>query len=254
MEPNIISWVLALFVNPSIMSALRGEIPTPFPDWGMSASEASRIFEREWQVELSLISGASSDGVAGSAVVTRSAAATSIVVGGGGDGAAPAVAAGKRPSLARALWRAFRGQFLLAAGLKLLWGFFVLVSVSYFVRALLSYIRFRSTDTDHTREEEMVGVGLCLGFLACMLCLSTALQQMSIVSARLGQRVESAMATAVYKKSLTYDRAANKADILPLVSNDCAKLNAACTMLQYLWSGAVEAFAILLILDRKSVV
>jgi ATP-binding cassette subfamily C (CFTR/MRP) protein 1 len=247
MEPNIVSWALALFVNPSIMSALRGEIPTPFPDWGMSASEASRIFEREWQAELSLISGASSDGSVGSASITRGATATSIG-GGGGDSAARTAAAGKSPSLARALWRAFRGQFLLAAALKLLWGFFVLVSVSYFVRALLSYIRFRSTDVDHTKEEELVGIGLCLGFLVCMLLLSTALQQMSIVSARLGQRVESAMATAVYKKSLTYDRAANKADILPLVSNDCAKLNAACTMLQYLWSGAVEAFAILLIL------
>jgi len=55
-----------------------------------------------------------------------------------------------------------------------------------------------------------------------------AMQQMTIVSTRLGLRVESAVSSAVYRKSLFYDRyAQGPVDVVSLVFNDCAKLGEA---------------------------
>lgn len=84
-----------------------------------------------------------------------------------------------------------------------------------------------------------------------MLLQGLAIQQMSAVSARLGLRVQAAVAAAVFRKGLAFDRlAAGGAahDIVSLVTKDCAKLGEACTTLQYLWSGALEAAAIMGIL------
>ncbi len=178
-------------------------------DWGMDAGEAAAVFAREWSA---------------------------------------AVKAGQA-TLPRVLWRAFRGQFLLAAGLKLAWGALVLTGVTYFVRALLAYIRFRAGDPEHTPEEASVGILHTVGFLLCTLLQSGAMQQMSIVSTRLGLRVESAVSAALYRKALLYDRfAQGPVDLVGLITKDCAKLREACTNLQFLWSGALEAMAIMAIL------
>jgi ABC-type multidrug transport system fused ATPase/permease subunit len=211
-EPGYLSWISASFVNEAIYATISGRF-VEFPDWQMSAKEATRVLTTEWEIEKKNASSTSSN-----------------------------------PSLPRALWRAFRGQFLLAASLKLCWGAFVLAGVSYFVRTLLAYIRFRASDSDHTLQEEAVGIGLCFGFLLIMLLLSLALQQMSIVSVRLGLRVEAAVSALIYEKSLVYDRSSCTVDITSLVSNDSSKLGEACTMIQYLWSGAIEAIAIICIL------
>jgi ABC-type multidrug transport system fused ATPase/permease subunit len=158
-------------------------------------------------------------------------------------------AGGGKASLPRVLWRAFRGQFLLAAGLKLAWGVLVLTGVTYFVRTLLAYIRFRASDPVHTAEEASVGILHAIGFLLCTLLQSWAMQQMSIVSTRLGLRVESAVSAALYSKALRYDRfAQGPVDLVGLATKDCAKLREACTNLQFLWSGALEAVAIMVIL------
>ena len=207
--PGFMSWCTAYFVN-DVIKATQTERIVEIPDWEMDASKATQVLETAWLEEKTLNK--------------------------------------KSPSLTRALWRAFRNQFLFAAFLKLCWGAFVLAGVAYFVRSLLAYIRYRSTDPDHTTAEEGAGIALCFGFLLCMLFLSLSLQQMSIVSARLGLRVEAAMAAIIYKKSLTYDRSTESAEVTSLVSNDCSKLGEACTMLQYLWSGAIEAIAIIAIL------
>lgn len=222
--PGYLSWALGSFMNGPIAATLR---PLPaaedaaglaardaelsIPDWGMDAGEASRVFAAEWRAALKAGPGA--------------------------------------PSLPRVLWRAFRGQFLVAAGLKLAWGALVLAGVTYFVRTLLGYIRFRASDAEHTPEEAAVGILHAVGFLLCMLLQSAAMQLMSIESSRLGLRVESAVSAAVYRKALLYDRfAQGPVDLVGLIAKDCAKLREACTNLQYLWSGALEAAAIMAIL------
>ena len=116
----------------------------------MDAAEAARIFEHEWRTELS--------------------------------------SANAEASLKKALWRSFRGQFLLASLLKLAWGACVLTSVTYFVRALLVYVGSRALDKDHALEEFRVGIGHAIAFLFCMMLQSLSMQQMTIVSARLGLR------------------------------------------------------------------
>jgi hypothetical protein len=49
----------------------------------------------------------------------------------------------KKNTLAKALYHTFKRKILIAAMFKFLWGVFVLLAVSYFVRELLAYIRFR---------------------------------------------------------------------------------------------------------------
>ena len=209
-EPTLLSWLTGSFVNAIIRD---GGARGGFRDWRIDSHTAALLFSSAWAAEVS---------------------------------AAPS--RGRAPSLPRAIWRAFSRDFLLAALLKLLWAVLVLAGVVYFVRELLAYVRFRAADAEHTPAEFAAGVGLSCGFLLCMLLLSMALQQMSVLSARLGLRVEAAVASAVFAKGLSYDRVSRAIDTTPLIANDCAKLGEACTMLQYLWSGAVEALAIMAIL------
>jgi len=138
------------FPGPDVNQLAQCEASLKLNDWGMDAAEAARIFEHEWRAELS--------------------------------------SANAGASLKKALWRSFRGQFLLASLLKLAWGACVLTSVTYFVGALLVYVSSRALDTDHTPEEGRVGIGYAIGFLVCMMLQSLAMQQMTIVSARLGLR------------------------------------------------------------------
>lgn len=163
---------------------------------------------------------------------------------------ARASAASKPPSLGRAVWRAFRYEVLTAAGYKLGWGLFVVLCAAFFVRRLLDYVTRRAADLDHTPDEAAEGYLVTVFFFVCALLMGICLQQMAVISGRLGQRVSAAMATAVYRKSLVEDRQASLAsgtqvDVLALVSTDCAKLGEACNTLQYLWSGCVEALAII---------
>ena len=158
-----------------------------------------------------------------------------------------------QPQLRRALWRAFRGEVLTAAAYKLGWGFFVLLCAAFFVRRLLDYVTRRAADDSHTAEEAAEGFLVSFFFFVAALLMCVCLQQMAAVSGRLGARVSAAAATAVYRKSLVEDRERSQAgdgalDVLSLVSTDCAKLGEACTSLQYLWSGCVEATAIICVL------
>lgn len=158
---------------------------------------------------------------------------------------------GSPPSLTRALWRTFRGQLLAAGACKLAWGTLVLLSISFFVRQLLAYVRFKYTDPVHTREEAAQGVLLAVFFFVAAVLLSVALQQMTVLSARVGLRLRAAVSTAVYRKSLCIDRHApgtGGMDVVSLVATDCTKLGEACTTLHYLWSGVVEAVAIMCVL------
>ena len=188
-EPGLLSWLTGTFVNSAIATAMRPppdvqdvkelaecEAEIILRDWGMDAAEAAQIFEHEWREEID-----------------------------------KSLASGKtEPSLKKALWRSFKGQFLLASLLKLAWGACVLTCVTYFVRALLAYIASRATDKERTSGEPTVspsvGVGHAIGFLFCMMLQCLSMQQMTIVSASLGLRVQSAVSHAVYRKSLVYDR------------------------------------------------
>ena len=222
-----------------------GTVVPAIPDWSMKAHEAASRFEVAWEAE-----------VAASSLSPLKAQSSSFCVR---YKTAPPTK--RTPSILRAVWVAFKSDLLLAAFLKGVWGILVLFSVSFFVRSLLLYIRFRFNDPEHTPDEAAHGVILAIFFFVTAMILSIALQQMTFVSARLGLRVRTAVATTVYRKSLVMDRrvltapveplAAGEApplpppDLVALVAIDCAKLGDACIMLQYLWSGAVEALAIL---------
>jgi ABC-type multidrug transport system fused ATPase/permease subunit len=149
-----------------------------------------------------------------------------------------------RKSLIRILWSTFWKDVLKAAVLKAMWGGFVIFSVAFFVFRLLAYIKFKSTDTDHTPQEKEEGYYLAAFFFVSMVVLSISLQQMSFVSSTLGQKVKSALVTAIYRKMLVREGYQSDADVVSLVAKDCPKIAEACTSLQFLWSGIFEAFGI----------
>lgn len=151
----------------------------------------------------------------------------------------------KKSSLRRALWKSFRKDLLLAAGLKLLWAALVMLSITYLIRQILSYIQERVNDPDHTSTEQAPGWYFSCIFFVCTVLLSYSLQHMNAVSAVAGLKVKSALITAIYRKIFTQDRYQSHLDVVSLVSTDCAKLADSCTTLQFLWSGVIEALAII---------
>lgn len=146
----------------------------------------------------------------------------------------------KQPSLFRALRRTFMGEFIRAALLKLVWGALLVLSASFFVRQLLRWLGAYNSGKEPQRDGWILS---CFFFLCCWL-LSVALQQMNLVSARMGLRVRAAVATAVYRKSLTVSLTDKRADALALVATDCAKLQESVQSVNFLWSGVLEALAI----------
>jgi len=160
-----------------------------------------------------------------------------------------------KPSLTRALWRTFKKEFIITGLLKLGWGFFILLSISFFVRELLKAITWRAKhrgifigqrfDVLSAYHTSWV---LCFFFWLSCICLSICIQQMAASSSKIGLRMKSAVSTSVYRKALTYDRHQSHTDIVSLVATDCTKLAEACTTLQYLWSGILEATAIMAVL------
>lgn len=115
-----------------------------------------------------------------------------------------------------------------------------MLSASFFVRQLLRWLGAYNAGTAPQRDGWILS---CFFFLCCWL-LSVALQQMNLVSARMGLRVRAAVATAVYRKCLTVSLTDKRADALALVSTDCAKLQDAVQSVNFLWSGVLEALAI----------
>ena len=96
----------------------------------------------------------------------------------------------QRKKLVNVLWSTFWRDVLKAAVLKAMWGGFVIFSVAFFVFRLLAYIKFKSTDQDHTPAEREESYYLSAFFFVSMVVLSVSLQQMTFVSSSLGQKVK----------------------------------------------------------------
>jgi ATP-binding cassette, subfamily C (CFTR/MRP), member 1 len=146
-----------------------------------------------------------------------------------------------RPSLVKALWRSFKKDFIVAGIFKLLWGAFVLLAAFYFVRSLLTFVE----------KPDPLWVGYVLAvffFLTCVL-LSVSLQQVNAHALHVGLRVRSAMLTSVIRKAMRLDATELVVgDVLSTSSNDCSRLLEGIISFHYLWSGAVESIAIMILL------
>ena len=150
---------------------------------------------------------------------------------------------GKKASLLRACRRTYLPEMLRAAAAKLVWGTLLVLSASFFVRQLLRWL------SDYGKGAVIVkdnGWILSVFFFLCCWILSVALQQMNRTSSVCGLRIRAALSTAVYRKALSADlNEKMMADPLALVSTDCTKLQDAASSLNFLWSGVVEALAII---------
>lgn len=75
------------------------------------------------------------------------------------------------------------------------------------------------------------------------------LQQMSSQCSRVGIRIRAAMISAVYNKAVRVEGIeAHVGDVIGLVSSDAYRLYEGCTYFHYLWSGPMEALAIIILL------
>eukprot|EP01122_Echinamoeba_exundans_P011726 TRINITY_DN4766_c0_g1_i1.p1 TRINITY_DN4766_c0_g1~~TRINITY_DN4766_c0_g1_i1.p1 ORF type:complete len:1175 (+),score=383.98 TRINITY_DN4766_c0_g1_i1:538-4062(+) len=75
------------------------------------------------------------------------------------------------------------------------------------------------------------------------------LQQMSSQCSRVGIRIRAAMISAVYNKAVRVEGIeAHVGDVIGLVSADAYRLYEGCTYFHYLWSGPLEALAIIILL------
>jgi ABC-type multidrug transport system fused ATPase/permease subunit len=150
--------------------------------------------------------------------------------------------------LLRAVWHTYWKEVCKAAVLKLLWGSLLIFSIAFFVFRILSYVRFKSNDKEHTREEASEAYFLCAFFFLNMVLLSISLQQMAFASSVLGHKVKAALITAIYRKLLIREGFESDADPVSLVAKDCSKVAEACVSLQFLWSGIFESIGIFAVL------
>lgn len=157
----------------------------------------------------------------------------------------------RKPSLLRALWKAFWHRFVLAAICKLLWGVFLLLAAFFFVNSLVSLVQRRDSEKAAGRVLDTMWHGwFYAGFfgLDCIL-IATMLQQMSSQCSRVGIRIRAAMISAVYNKAVRIEGIeAHVGDVIGLVSGDAYRLYEGCTYFHYLWSGPLEALAIIILL------
>ena len=79
--------------------------------------------------------------------------------------------------------------------------------------------------------------------------MSVALQQLNHLGTMTGIRVRGALSTAIYAKALkTENIAQHSSEVLNLLTNDCTRLLELCTSIHYIWSGPLEAIAIIVLL------
>eukprot|EP00455_Lapot_gusevi_P029940 TRINITY_DN320_c0_g1_i19.p1 TRINITY_DN320_c0_g1~~TRINITY_DN320_c0_g1_i19.p1 ORF type:complete len:1436 (+),score=492.77 TRINITY_DN320_c0_g1_i19:117-4424(+) len=143
------------------------------------------------------------------------------------------------PSLVRALWNCYAGEFLRIAFIKLCWGALLLFTAFFLVRSLVAFVGDKTLD-------DMTGYGLSIGFFFSCFLMSMCQQQLYHLGAMQGVRVRGAVTTAVYRKALRTENVAQQSsDVLNLITNDCYRLFEACTTIHFVWSGPIEALTII---------
>ncbi|GBF99292.1 ABC transporter [Raphidocelis subcapitata] len=232
----LVTWVYAI-VHAGRRGTLQQDALAMPADQATEAA-ADRFFA-EWAKEVAL----ERDAERAAAAAAESAAAA------GADGAAAAAAARaalRRPSLARALWRAFGGGFALAGVFKLMWSTFVLLGASYFVNALIEFVQGKFAGAD-ALPGKGVGWVLSVSFFADSLFAGLALQRMGDTAVRVGIKARAALITAIYRKSFRTDEARrhDAGNVVSLVSTDCAKIYEGVQHCHNVWTAPLEAGAII---------
>jgi ABC-type multidrug transport system fused ATPase/permease subunit len=125
---------------------------------------------------------------------------------------------------------------------KLIWSAFICFSSFYFVRELVAFAGDKS-------KPDWVGWVLSVSFFIACIIISVTLQQMSSKAAQVGVRIRAAMLSAVFRKATKLDiQDLVAGDVVNLATNDCSRLMDSTLAFHYLWSGAVEAAVIIVLL------
>jgi ABC-type multidrug transport system fused ATPase/permease subunit len=211
------SGLLGLNLNPAINAAYRKELTAdslslPAEAHTAEASRAFADFEKAWRSECNL-----------------------------------AAVAFQKPSLVRALRRAFGCEFFKALLLKLVFSICLVLSASFFTRQLLDWLNKHRPDGDKT-----MGWLLSTFFFLCCVLQSIGYQQMLAKCSVLGLRLRAALSIAVYRKALVVDVhaavAAKLPDALGLISGDASKVMEAAPALVNVLSSALETAGIVVAL------
>ncbi|KAG2500519.1 hypothetical protein HYH03_001296 [Edaphochlamys debaryana] len=153
---------------------------------------------------------------------------------------------GKKPSLVRALRKAFGASYMMAGLCKMGWSTFVITGAFYFVRSLLSYVNQNSP----IYESKLAGWCLMAGFTIDAWLLGLCLQRMGYICMQVGIRVRASLVQAVTHKAFRLNtiRGDQAAAIVNFVASDIQKIYDGAQEFHYLWTAPLEAAAILALL------
>jgi ATP-binding cassette subfamily C (CFTR/MRP) protein 1 len=156
-----------------------------------------------------------------------------------------------KPSLFRALKKAFGFEVAVAGAWKMTWSVFVLLGAFYFVRSLVQFVTPISTRGNmynrSTIPNNGVGWILSAAFFIDSVLVGIALQRMGNACVRVGIKIRSALMAAVYRKTFRIHHV-HEENIVALVSTDCSKLYEGVLHAQNVWTAPIEAIAIIALL------
>ncbi|KAG2483865.1 hypothetical protein HYH03_017317 [Edaphochlamys debaryana] len=157
-----------------------------------------------------------------------------------------------KPSLFRALRKAFGMDVVVAGAWKLTWSCFVILGAFYFVRSLVQFVTPTSrqgnmyNSTIATRGND-VGWILSFMFFADSILVGIALQRMADCCVRAGIKIRASLMAAVYQKTF-HIHSVHEENVVSLVATDCAKLYEGVAHLQNVWTAPLETLAIIALL------
>ncbi|KAL6759443.1 ABC transporter [Haematococcus lacustris] len=159
-----------------------------------------------------------------------------------------------RPSLLRALKKAFGFDVFIAGVWKLSWSVLVLLGAFYFVRSLVQYVsdpkkNYNQYNADPISNNGVGWILACTFFLDSIL-VGVALQRMGDACVRGGIKIRAALMTAVYRKTFRLNSVHNEGagNVVSLVSTDCSKLYEGVLHVHNVWTAPLEAIAIIALL------
>ncbi|QOU20165.1 hypothetical protein BRETT_004817 [Brettanomyces bruxellensis] len=157
---------------------------------------------------------------------------------------------GSAPSLAKALWKSFGGQFMFAGIFKLIQDCIAFIQPQ-FLKKLIQFV------DDYSKDHSIPltrGFMIVVGMFGVSVIQTAALHQYFERVFDTGIKVKSSLNCLIYQKALTLSAEAKQkkstGDIVNLMSVDTQRLQELCRNLQLIWSGPFQIILCLLSLYK----
>ncbi|KAF5825823.1 hypothetical protein DUNSADRAFT_6661, partial [Dunaliella salina] len=160
-------------------------------------------------------------------------------------------AKGQKPSLRRALWRAFGLEVMVGGLWKMGWSIFVILGAFYFVNTLVKFIEDPAVQANMYNQNPLKEVGWVISamFFVDAVMVGISLQRMADSSVRTGIKLRSALMSEIFRKtfrlSAQHTKSGGAGMVTSLVSTDCTRLYEGIQHMHNVWTTPLEAIAII---------